>query len=589
MNINFACIHIKESTRAIPLGAAMVAGNLKKYFKDSLNIKIIDCYQTDSLSVNMEKIKEGDPECICFSLYLWNVTNSLALISKIKNSSPDTITIIGGPMATALLEDFTDNANIDYVFRGEAEESAIPFFQSILDERPLDSSIINQGLAPDINSLPSPYLQNILDLKKYNGALWELSRGCPFNCSFCFESRGNKEIRRFSLERIKKELELFNNSEIAEVFVLDPTFNYNKTEAKSILQAIAETAPDIHFSFEIRAEFLDEEMAELFSHLHCTLQIGLQSTDIKVLKNINRSFSRNKFNEKIMLLHEAEVPYGFDLIYGLPEDTIEGFLKSLDFVLSLAPNHVDIFPLAVLPGTELYEKAETFALNFNPDNSYIVNHSPSFPVSDMSKAGKIADAVDLFYNQGKAVTWMDLLLSFLEITPSTFFSLIAGMDNSLKKTSPVLEYQLIALEFVFEKSGVSDTAELIKSLVSYFHYTNSDFPCGNHEISFNKTYIINSQLQVASFSYNPLSIVSLIEQGVNDFKQIKDLIKPEKTNLVMYVLDFDLTHYICSEKEYNFLKAVLSNDEEKLRQFIADRNTEVIIEDLMNAGILAKI
>ena len=213
----------------------------------------------------------------------------------------------------------------------------------------------------DLNTLPSPYLTGTIDPCRYSGLLWELSRGCPFKCGFCFESRGVAGVRQISLERIRKELELFEEKKVNQVFVLDPTFNCDIKRAKKILRMILKTAPLIHFTFEIRAEFIDREIAELFAGIHCSLQVGLQSAHPEVLANVNRTIDTVKFAEKISLLNSAGAIFGLDLIYGLPGDTPDGFKESLNYALRLQPNHLDIFPLAVIPGTALYDQAESFS------------------------------------------------------------------------------------------------------------------------------------------------------------------------------------------------------------------------------------
>ena len=65
-----------------------------------------------------------------------------------------------------------------------------------------------RAFPPELNTLSSPYLDGTLDPAEYGGALWELARGCPFKCSYCYESKGEKKIQYFPMERIEKELEL---------------------------------------------------------------------------------------------------------------------------------------------------------------------------------------------------------------------------------------------------------------------------------------------------------------------------------------------------------------------------------------------
>ena len=147
--------------------------------------------------------------------------------------------------------------------------------------------------------LSSPYLDGTIDVAKYGGALWELARGCPFKCSYCYESKGEKKVSYFPLERLEKEIELFAKKNISQVFVLDPTYNASKERAIKMLKIIEKKAPGMFFYFEARAEFIDRELAQAFSRVPCALQIGLQSADEAVLKNVHRTLDKKKFIRNI--------------------------------------------------------------------------------------------------------------------------------------------------------------------------------------------------------------------------------------------------------------------------------------------------
>jgi hypothetical protein len=274
-----------------------------------------------------------------------------------------------------------------------------------------------QGFCEDINKLESPILSGALDLRENEGLLWELSRGCPFACDFCFESKGSGKVRYFSLERVRKELEKIGKSGIRQVFILDPTFNVNKKRVMTILEWIRELTPETYYYFEIRTEFLDEESAFAFSSIPCTLQIGLQSSDPAVLKEINRDFDPDMFKEKVSLLGDAGVPFGLDLIYGLPGDSLEGFKNSLNYALSLEPNHLDLFPLSVLPGTALYDRRETLKMTCDPHDPYQVRKTENFSVDDIERARLLSEHCDSLYNKSRGISWFNRVCYDLNLNP----------------------------------------------------------------------------------------------------------------------------------------------------------------------------
>jgi hypothetical protein len=135
---------------------------------------------------------------------------------------------------------------------------------------------------------------------------------------------------------------------------------------------------------------------------------------------VHRVFNPGEFARTIGLLNDSGVIFGFDLIYGLPGDTLDGFAASLDFALDLYPNHLDIFPLAVLPGTALAARADTSGLHYLKDPPYTLHSSPGFPDSAMREAAELASACDIFYSRGKAVAWFNSLLAPLNLAPSAF-------------------------------------------------------------------------------------------------------------------------------------------------------------------------
>jgi radical SAM superfamily enzyme YgiQ (UPF0313 family) len=465
ITLKLISINIKDSPQAVPLAAASLKAQLDSVdsISEKLNVSFYDYTIDNSADFISEDLCRNIPDMIGFSTYLWNKNIVCETCRLIKEKFPDIKLFAGGAEATALPLRLLDSAPFDFVIKGEGEIVLTEVMNRLLSGETLENipgvflkgAKINPGKdqqpVMDLNVLPSPYLSGTMDPCRYTGLWWEFSRGCPFKCGFCFESRGVAGVRQYSLERIQKELELFEEKKVNQIFVLDPTFNCDLKRAKKILRMILKTAPLIHYTFEIRTEFIDREIAGLFAGLHCGLQVGLQSAHPAVLVNINRKIDTVKFAQKISLLNKACAIFGLDLIYGLPGDTPAGFKESLNYALGMQPNHLDIFPLAVIPGTALYDQAESFSLNCLKDAPYTLISSPGFSESEMTEAESLKNACEIFYNRGGATGWMFMALETLDIDPVGFLSDFAVHLSSCEQPLKLTKGEITVMQTSFVK------------------------------------------------------------------------------------------------------------------------------------------
>lgn len=464
---------IETSPQALPLGAACIASALKNDLltKDKFEVKLISQSLEDIANKKIDDVAlyfanillEQNPKYLCFSVYVWNRNLIEQTAKVIKQKSANIVIIAGGPEVTANPLSFE---NFDYTISGAGEKS-VPELISCLENNitKLPQGVYtknhkicsDRSVFPNLPELSSVYLDGTLDVSEYGGALWELARGCPFKCSYCYESKGEKCVQYFSDERIEAELELFNKKNISQVFVLDPTYNANKQRALKILNLIAKKAPGMFFYFEARAEFIDKELALAFTKIPCALQIGLQSANPEVLKNVHRSLDKKKFEKNINYLNQVGAVFGFDLIYGLPGDTISGFKNSIDFALNLYPNNLETFCLSVLPGTVLFEDAKKFNMEYEQNPPYNVIKTPTYPQEEIERSRKISAACNIFYNQGRAVPWFISVAKFLHLRPSALIEEFAKwfsnnfsnkIEDFSQKCSSHVEVEKIQIQFL---------------------------------------------------------------------------------------------------------------------------------------------
>lgn len=438
MRIALVAVHPYPSPQAVPLANAFLQSCLTTDPRTaSLEVQRADFYLSQEPADCADAIAALQPTLLGISMYVWNRALCQEIVAELQQRLPGITIFAGGPEATADPQGVLAGADFDFLISGEGEGPFAAVCARLSEGGDVNGipgvairSEAGISLTPaiplsDLDAIPSPWLNGLLDAGQYPGILWQLARGCGFSCDFCFDSRDRHGVRRFSLERIEAELRHFASQGVSQVFVLDSTFNQDQRRAKTILRMIARLAPQIHFHFEVRSEFIDRELAELFAGITCSLQIGLQSADPQVLKQVGRTFRQDDFVSRTMLLNETGAVFGFDLMYGLPGDTLAGFRRSLDFALGLYPNHLDIFPLAILPGTALAARADSIGLRCLPHPPYTLTDSPTFSSADMQKAHTLATACDVFYTRGRAVAWFNGMLDALGMRPAEFLQRFA--------------------------------------------------------------------------------------------------------------------------------------------------------------------
>jgi radical SAM superfamily enzyme YgiQ (UPF0313 family) len=493
VRIILVAIHPYPSPQAVPLANAFLQSYQKEYVVADASVEVIlrDFFLDREPADCIAELSSLKPTLIGFSMYVWNREQCRNIAEGMSRLIPDIRLFAGGPEATADPHGLLADGLFDFLIVGEGEQTFADVCRSCAAGMPFSGipgvatqennglQLISRTPLADLDTIPSPWLTGILDAHKYPGILWQLSRGCTFSCDFCFDSRGESGVRRFSLDRIEAELRHFAEVDVPQVFVLDSTFNQDARRAKTILKLIRKIASRTHFHFEVRSEFIDHEMAQLFGEIPCSLQIGLQSSDPNVLKGVGRKFSREAFAAKVALLNRSGAVFGFDLMYGLPGDSMRGFCESIDFALALYPNHMDIFPLAILPGTALAARSDAMDLQHLSSPPYTLLSTPTFSAAELMEARRLTLACDVFYTRGKAVAWFNSVIAVLGMKPPAFL-IQFGLWLSKEKGEIISEDRLdddeiwslqrSFLNTVFNSKKLKRFLPLVLDLVDYHHH-----------------------------------------------------------------------------------------------------------------------
>lgn len=451
MHIVIVTLHVRRSSQAIPLAAGCLKASLPEPLRQST--ELLDFYPDQDNTIIISDILKRKADLIAFPLYVWNRRQVLRISSQLRRMKPDLILLAGGPEASADCEKVVVEGDLNGVICGEGEKVFAEYVTRISNDQSVSDiaglfekdnhSPLKTAVCPELSELTSPWLNADIPLKAGCGVLWESARGCYFNCAFCYDAKGHQGVRPLPRQRLKQELELFVKKQVSQAWILDSTFNAPPGRGKKLLELLLDTAPQIHYHIEAKADLLDDDTIELLSRLSCSVQIGLQSANPDILKPLQRALDLQNMQSQLRKLSRAGVTFGLDLIYGLPGDNYSGFINSLNFALRQQPNQVDMFPLAVLPGTELFHRRDAFNVRGQQSPPYLIEHNATYSSSDMEKSRLIAALTDIFYNRGRAVGFFLQVCQALKLTPADF---LQNFGLWLERRKSFTRKQIIAVE-----------------------------------------------------------------------------------------------------------------------------------------------
>ena len=361
------------------------------------------------------------PDVICFSCYIWNISFVKELVSDLKKILPHVDFWAGGPeVSYDAVEFLKKNPAFFGVMVGEGEETFHELAGYYIERKPENLKEIRGVAFHDETKVPDIVhtgWRELMDLSKVPFAYsnltefknriiyYESSRGCPFSCSYCLSSI-DKKLRFRDIELVKKELQFFIDNKVPQVKFVDRTFNCKHDHAMAIWRYITEHDNGItNFHFEISADLLREEELALMKTMRpglIQLEIGVQSTNPQTIKAIRRTMDFEKLKGIVEQIHSfGNIHQHLDLIAGLPYEGYESFHKSFCDVYALRPEQFQLGFLKVLKGSHMMEMTGEYQILYKDREPYEVLSTAWLTYGEILGLKMVESMVEVYYNSGQ--------------------------------------------------------------------------------------------------------------------------------------------------------------------------------------------
>lgn len=301
------------------------------------------------LDERAEKLPEKiDSDIIALSVETYTAKRAYILAKKYKTDN--NIIVMGGFHACVMPEEILHYA--DSVLIGDAEDTWGDFLTDCVLGRPKSRYVSAENhplmAVPDV---PGVYRH------KYHGiGVYQLSRGCKYNCGFCSIKTMYHCVRRKSLDIIYEELRAAKEKVI---FFVDDNLFYDKTSAMEFFEKIAPLKKKWACQISMDAAG-DDGIIKAMKRAGCFLVlIGFESINAGSLAEMNKKANVSAdYAEIIRRIRKHRLLVYGTFVLGCDSDTTDVFEKTFEFAVKNRIAITNFNPLIPMPGTSLYKKME---------------------------------------------------------------------------------------------------------------------------------------------------------------------------------------------------------------------------------------
>jgi len=336
----------------------------------------------------MDELREFGPEVVGLysTTFGWNKAERTA--SAIKAMDNGIFVFAGGPYPIALkgqcLRD--SGSDIDAVVTGEAELTSVEMLERLSEGKGLDGvqglayrdggSVVEnepRPLVEDLDSLPFPARELLGDAMNYAPppatyrrkpvAVMITSRGCNRRCLYCFQIDKYREsgIRYRSVENVMAEIEQVLGQGYKEIKFIDDTLAADYDRAMEIASEIKRRGLDFTWFASACVNQVDKPLLKAFKDAGCwAILFGAESGVQKNLNAIRKGITLEQTKKAVRAAKEVGLQVLTPFLFGIPGETFEEGLKTIDFACELDPDVANFHAITPFPGTELYDKLDEY-------------------------------------------------------------------------------------------------------------------------------------------------------------------------------------------------------------------------------------
>lgn len=366
---------------SVPLGLMYIAQAAEKI---GAKVKIIDL----SIEHNYKKALKStfikcEPRLVGIGGMYEEFEGAKEIAAIIKETMPDVLVVLGGPLGTSLVKECLRDKNIDIVVLKEGESTTQDLLHYINGEiklpqikgiafRKNDEIIFTEPRSlEDIDAIPIP-AWHLIDTPRYieSRESWfgiknlkvlyvAASRGCPYNCIFCDKNIFGQKWRGRNPKNIVDEMILLRDMYGANaILFVDSIFDMNKKWVINLIEEMKLRNVRMHWGCISRVDHADYELyKKMHDALCCYVFFGIEFGSDEMLQKTRKQTTVEQAYKAIEIARRAGLRTVGSHMMGMLDETDKQINETIKFALGSKLDVGGFSIVTPIPGTVLYDMA----------------------------------------------------------------------------------------------------------------------------------------------------------------------------------------------------------------------------------------
>ena len=386
-----------------PCAGAAIVAYIYKHIRRDITMEILPYMLANFASdaVILRYIKDKKPDIVAFTTYLWNLERNLRLAAAIKREANQPVILMGGPEISQGSAAFQDaHSYVDFFVSGEGEWFFSRYLSGSGSDPPAETVngnilvVQNEDELVPVEKIAEPFAAGFVEPMPDSSIFLEMTRGCPYRCSYCYYSKNCLSVREMPLENLLSVLK--KHDSLSEIYLLSPTFD-RAADFLQKIEKIRSVNNGISLHTEMRSDRIDAKSAKILKQAGFnSAEVGLQTLSRDILANVRRGSEPESEIRGMTFMRDAGIDLKIGLIPGLPGESMESFQKGVKRLTELGfAQNIELYPLMILPGTAIREEAERRGIFYQKKAPYYYLEGWGINSDDIRKL-----AVDLEIDSG---------------------------------------------------------------------------------------------------------------------------------------------------------------------------------------------